>query len=61
MKKGIIFALVIGLVIGFFIGTQINRYKLETTSYQVLKLDRFTGRTWIMSPKAGGWVELQEK
>ena len=60
MKKEIIIALVIGLVIGFLAGTQINRYKLETVGSKrqhLIKLDRLTGKTWIV--RNGEWEELQ--
>lgn len=62
MKKQIVIAAVIGLAVGFLIGTQINRYTVVTSGGEAprsIKVDRLTGQTWRLG--AYGWQELQQR
>ena len=62
MKKEIVIYLVVGLVIGLIAGTQINRCKIDTSGPRTTKVDRITGKTWILSLTGHGeWRELQDK
>ena len=59
MSKEIVIVLAIGLVAGFIVGSQINRYKIETSGGRTLKVDRLTGKSWVMI-SGTTWRELKD-
>ena len=57
----LILCLSVGLAIGLIMGVCLGaRFQMITDEADAWKLDRFTGRTWILDNKAR-WVELRNR
>jgi len=55
---------IIGMLIGLFIGLALfyefgERYEVRGTAPIIIKMDKWTGKTWLLNIKTWDWVELK--